>query len=268
MFTEFLKSGVYLRNWSPKTVKIYERTFKSYGSEPITKASLDAWIIRMREKGLTPGGCNVYIRCMNAFCEWMFLEGKTTERLKLKLFHVNPPPVTVLEPTDIRRLMTTLPKRSSYLRVSTLCMLLLDTGLRIDEALQLTRESIDLDNLLVTVRGKGNKVRRIPFSPEMRKHLYRYMARVNRPFVFGTATGTKMSYRNARRSIGLCFKTAGVTKHVHPHLLRHTFAANYMRNNGNVYQLSRLLGHASVVTTERYLRGLQVQELKHVSPLQ
>lgn len=71
MFQEFLKSGLYLRGWSPKTVLVYKRAFTSFqqsqrddtgtpeGAPDISKAQLEAWIVWMR--GRTPSGCNIYI---------------------------------------------------------------------------------------------------------------------------------------------------------------------------------------------------------------
>ncbi len=66
----FLKAGIYLRNWSPRTVPTYRQAlvcfYQSAPAEAIpAKSHLDAWVIAMRKGGLTPGGCNVYIRTVN-----------------------------------------------------------------------------------------------------------------------------------------------------------------------------------------------------------
>lgn len=267
MFQKFVQHGLYLRGWSPKTAAIYERAFSSYQkvhpTGEISKSNLETWVMWMKEKGHTPAGANIFIRCLTAYCHWLHEEGHVPELLKLKQLRAHPKPVTILTPADIKLLMHSK-KRS---RAWVLCMLLADTGVRVDEALSLRPQDVDFDNLLITVKGKGSKIRRIPFSVEMRKHLFRYVSKVSRPYVFGTSTGTKMSYRNARRGVSQVFRDAGVQKHVFCHLLRHTFASNFMRAGGNIYTLCRLLGHASVTTTERYLRGLQTTELQHLSPL-
>lgn len=71
--------------------------------------------------------------------------------------------------------------------------------------------------LLLTVLGKGSKERKVPFSPEMRKHLWAFMNRAPRRYVFGTKNDTRMTYRNAYRSVKLCFAACGVTgAHVQP----------------------------------------------------
>lgn len=82
--------------------------------------------------------------------------------------------VATVTPAQIRVLVAFRPKCFAQLRVHAVACLLLDAGLRIDEALSLEPSGLDFDNLLVTVRGKGQKERRILFSHEMRKILYRW----------------------------------------------------------------------------------------------
>lgn len=146
--------------------------------------------------------------------------------------------------------------------------MLLDTGCRIDEVLKLKKADVNLDNLLITVDGKGGKQRRVPFSFEFRKHLYRYLLKAPSDYVFGTRNNTHVSYRNAYRNLKLCLASMGIEgEHIHPHTTRHTFPCNYIRSGGNLYSLSRILGHSSVAVTQTYLRGLQIEETKHHSPL-
>lgn len=147
---------------------------------------------------------------------------------------------------------------------------MLDTGCRIDEALNLKASDVDFDNLLLTVLGKGSKPRRIPFSEDLRRHLWPYSQKITTRFLFGTKTGTRVTYRNAYRNIKACCATAGVIgEHVHPHNFRHKFACTFIKRGGSVVALSRILGHSSITTTQTYLRGLQIgdfQEQRHLSP--
>lgn len=78
-----------------------------------------------------------------------------------------------------------------------------------------------------------------------------------------------MTYRNALRDLTRFCARVGITTHVHPHALRHTFAANYIRSGGDVYRLSRILGHADISTTALYLRSMGFEALRegHRSPL-
>lgn len=284
-FEQFIHSGLYLRNWSAKTPLIYRRAFTSFQQSlpgrsandqadtahvpgEFSKTQLEAWVIGLRQRGLSPAGINIYIRAMNSFSSWLKENDHITQTVKLKQFKAHAKPVTTFSEAEIKAMMASKPKRLTYQRTWILIVLMLDTGCRIDEVLNLKKNGIDFDNLLITVDGKGSKVRRIPFSPEMRKHLWLYVKRVPTDYLFGTRTGTRLMYNNARRSIRHCFNAIGVRgPHVHPHNLRHTFACNYIKQGGNIFTLSRLLGHSSVTTTQTYLRGLQVEDLKHYSPV-
>jgi site-specific recombinase XerD len=73
--------------------------------------------------------------------------------------------------------------------------------------------------------------------------------------------GQQMRYRNAYRDLKAVFAKAGVTgDHIHPHALRHCFACNWVKRGGNVYTLSRILGHSNISITGTYLRGLGVAD--------
>lgn len=292
LFEQFVQSGLYLRAWSPKTAILYRQAFQNFqrfqqslretpeppneSGKVISKAQLEAWVVWMRQSGKTPAGCNIYICVFNAFSSWLKEQGHVREHLRLAKLKNHPKPVQVLSEAEIRLLLSRKPKRLLYLRTWTFILMLLDTGCRIDEILSLPRAGVDFDNLLLTVIGKGNKTRKIPFSSEGRKHLWtfcqKWEARNGKhPLLFSTERGNGIKYRNAYRDLKACFRVAGVEgEHIHPHNLRHTFACTYIKRGGSVVALSRILGHSSITTTQTYLRGLQIDdfgEARHLSPL-
>jgi integrase/recombinase XerD len=292
LFENYIKAGLYLRGWSPKTAVIYRRAFTSFqqslpvdvrvaaGSTNDTtaclrKAQLEAWIIARRQAGMSPCGVNIYIRAMNSFSAWLKEEGHA-EQIVLKQLKAPIKAVTVFSDQDIHLLLAFKPRTFTDTRLWTLTQLLLDTGCRINELLSIENQAIDLDNLILTVNGKGDKQRKVPFSIEARKVLWRYCeARRRRgipgTLLFSSHSGSKLMYRNIYRDIiKLCLRV-GITKRVHPHLTRHTFACHFMKNGGSIYSLSRILGHSSVSTTQLYIRGLGVEDFKEeharLSPL-
>ncbi len=262
-FDQFIKHGLYLRNWSATTVRTYRQGLNSLANDTPTKVVLDAWVIGLREKGLTPGGCNMYIRTVNSYLSWLKDEGHLETPLRVKLLRAPQRQHTLLSPADIKALLVFKATGLSERRTRTLALLLLDTGVRITEALTLERQKVSLDDLLLTVWGKGAKERQVAFSHELRPVLFRWIAHAPASsFVFTTKSGARLSCRNAFREIQILCERAGVTTHCHPHLFRHQFAANYIRQGGDIYRLSRLLGHTSVSTTQIYLRSLGVEELR------
>ena len=175
--------------------------------------------------------------------------------------------IATLTPDQIKRLIAYKPKGVNQTRTHTAALLILDGGYRISELLGLPFDLCDFENLVVKVRGKGGKYRLVPLSIEMRKTLYRYASKHSAPEidVWKTRNGTSVTVRNFERDLKVIGRQVGITGvRFSPHTLRHTFAVSYLRNGGNLYYLSRLLGHSSVKTTEVYLHSVGVDELAAV----
>lgn len=272
-FEQYLKHGLYLRGWSPKTVAVYRRAFGSLPSHNPTKQELESWVVSLREQGREPTCINIYIRAMNAFFHWASEESLMPLRLNQKQVPIPHKQLTGVSDQEVARILSFRPKVRNNLRTWTLIQLLLDTGLRIDEAVCATTDNLDLDNLYLKVKGKGNKERIVPLSIECRKVLFRYLLFREKEYsqskyIFCTRTGTMLSYRNVYRDIKTLCKRAGVIgEHIHPHSFRHKFATTYIRKGGDIYRLSRILGHSSTTTTEIYLRSMGIGEIgeKHSS---
>jgi len=128
----FLQHGIYLRNWSKLTVRTYRVGLASLGEELPTKDQLEAWIVFLRSRGLTPAGCNTYIRPVNSYLAWLHEQGHIPSTLRLKKLRAPLLQKTLLSVADIKALLLFKPKRHQR-RVWTLVLLLLDTGIRIDE---------------------------------------------------------------------------------------------------------------------------------------
>lgn len=266
---QFLEYGRYVRNWSPRTVRCYSKALAVYtrtGSEMPTKANLQAFVARMRQEGRSVGGCNVCIRTVNSLLTWMHDEGLIADPLKVKLLRAERTVVTALSDADLKRLLWAPSKGT---RAWVLIALILDTGLRIDEALGLERSNVDLERLTLKVMGKGRKERLVPISSQLRKHLWRWLKKSTGRYVFCTRSGGRLNYRNAYRDVQTICHSRGVV--AHPHAFRHCFAVTYIRNGGDIYKLSRILGHTSITTTSLYLRSMGLETLREgheqLSPL-
>lgn len=115
-----------------------------YDGPPLpTKTTLQNFGIRLRERGIRPVTCNTNIGAMNAFCAWLHAEGHVAERIKLPKLRVERRIIQLLDDAQMRALVTHLA-----------ALLILDTGQRISEALNLRTADIDFDNLILKV-GKG-----------------------------------------------------------------------------------------------------------------
>jgi integrase/recombinase XerD len=168
--------------------------------------------------------------------------------------------IQTLTDEEMQRPLAVKPHRFEQWRLHALVCLLLDVGLRIEEALTLRVRDLDLDNLLVTVFGKGRKERRVLFSFELRKVPFRYEKIRTKQcprceLLFPSREGTHWDQRNSLRGLHL-LQGRLVLKTFGWHRLRHTFATNYLRQGGDIVRLSMVLGHSQVTTTQRYLHLL------------
>ena len=260
---QFIRERQYLNNVTPATVSWYRHCFRWLPTEEPTQRHLNDMVLRMRESGNKITGCNSVIRCINTYCHWLTGTdrscgaGCTHPRLsKLR------EPRTVL-PTFTEEQVKLLvryrpPVRNQHQRkLHLLVLFLFDTGARITEALTLHVQDIDFNNLLVTLDGKGRKQRIVPFSPELRRPLFRWIQDQklkSSDRAFGTSVGTLWSRHNVLRNIKtLCSHLGFEPPARTTHALRHTYATNYLRRGGNVFLLQRSLGHNDLSTTRAYI---------------
>jgi len=117
--------------------------------------------VELRQRSVSPITINSYLRCINAYFRWLHDEyGKNLVTIpKLK---EEQKILATFSPSAIRS-MVSYKADPSERRLHTLICLLFDTGLRISEALSLTKENVDLDNLSIKVHGKGGKHRLVTF---------------------------------------------------------------------------------------------------------
>jgi site-specific recombinase XerD len=265
----FVHHGRYLRGWSPHTVRTYTQVLSGFRVEHVSKQSLHEYILLLQARGLTPGGINIHLRTVNSFLTWLHEEGHTEQRHRVRLLRAPKKVIPLLSDSDIKRLLTFKGQNRPMRRIHALVLLLLDTGLRISEALTLERSRVDLERRCVTVNGKGSRERVVPISIEGRKALFLWISHSKGRYVFSTTGEGRLAYRNAYRDMQQLCQRAGLSCHVHPHSLRHCFSVNYIRNGGDVYRLSRILGHSSITTTSLYLRSMGFESLQegHRSPL-
>jgi integrase/recombinase XerD len=265
LFSDFLAQRRYLRNVTPSTIEWYDTAFKAlqrtHGADPqLTRNSLQAFVVDLRQRGVKPISCNTYIKALNAFCRWLHDEGHLSARLELPTLNLEKRILQTLTDEQIRVLLSGRPKTFDQWRLHALISLLLDTGVRIEEALTLRTGDVDFDNLLLTVFGKGRKERRLPFSFELRKVLFRWqqVRQQSQPrceLVFPSRRGTHWDQRNSLRGLHLLQQKLDLPTFGW-HRLRHTFATNYLRHGGDIVRLSMVLGHTQITTTQRYLHLL------------
>jgi site-specific recombinase XerD len=210
--------------------------------------------------GVSAISVNTYLRGLKAYCRWLHAEGHLPELFKITFLKTETKILTVLSQAQIDKLLAYKPVGATATRTHVAALLMLDCGLRISEVTGLRYDRVNWDQLVLEVRGKGNKWRAIPFSEPMRRILYRYTKGHQNGLVFGTRNGTRVSVRNFERDLAELCKRLQISG-CSPHALRRTFACAYLKRGGNLEFLRRILGHQSISTTQKYVEGLDVEDL-------
>lgn len=150
---------------------------------------------------------------------------------------------------------------------------LYDTGMRVSECADLSYDEIDFENRIITVIGKGNKQRYLPFGKYLIKALDDYAKKCRRPlmqeyhqqhdFVFVNQHGKHITSRGIEYAMDEIIKNTSLTTKIHPHMLRHTFATEMLNNGADLRTVQELLGHSSLSTTQIYTHVTSENLLKN-----
>ena len=145
------------------------------------------------------------------------------------------------------------------LRNRTLIEVMYACGLRLSEISSLKIDRISFDEEILVVLGKGNKERIVPFYPACGQLIQLYLKQA-RPLwnqqksdaLFINQKGTTLSGRSIETIIKDCCMEAGLGEHVHPHMIRHSFATHLLDNGADLRLVQQLLGHQNLSTTQIY----------------
>ena len=202
-------------------------------------------------------------RAIRSFSTWAneeeYLDENVMRRLKLpQLPNTNPEP---LSEEEIQRVLkASLYETDEKLRNFAILMLFLDTGIRLDELVNLKLSKIDFAIGEMTVFGKGRKERKVPIVTQAKRALMDYVTiqRSNpvnpqhEDIVFLNADGFPITH-DAVEKVFLRVKRAADVPKFHPHVCRHTLSVRYLMNGGDAFSLQKILGHTSLEMTRRYV---------------
>lgn len=184
---------------------------------------------------------------------------------KVELARTTRKQVTFLTPEEVERLLAVCNISNIMgLRDRAILELLFSSGLRVSELVGLDRDHINLKRREFTVRGKGQKDRPIFISPEAADWLTKYLGQRqdNVKPLFVRYSGQKkidtsgnfhrLTARSVQRMVAKTALLAGITKHVSPHTLRHSFATDLLMNGADIRSVQSMLGHSNIATTQIY----------------
>lgn len=175
----------------------------------------------------------------------------------------------LLDVDEINRVLAKVPQTPLQLRDHAMIELMYSSGLRLAELVNLNLHDINLSQAQVQVSGKGNKSRYLPIGAAACQALRHWLrARrdliaANEAAVFINNRGTRLSPRAVQQRMAQSGREQGLEKHVHPHMLRHSFASHLLESSGDLRAVQEMLGHADISTTQIYTH-LDFQHLAQV----
>ena len=270
----FLEDLTHRRGLAAHTVKNYRSDLLQFRA--FAEASLDikawsgvdvltirAFLAELHKNGIARASIARKLASIRTFFRYLTREGRVdknparlvaTPRLDKKV-------PARLEQSEVERLLDA-PDASTALgrRDRAMLELLYATGLRVGELVSLDLATLDLDNRLVRVHGKGNKERIVPFgelaADALRVYLQdrRELVRAGRgtDALFLNARGGRLTSRSVRRLTDRYLQLAALSASLSPHSLRHAFATHLLERGCDLRSIQELLGHESLSTTQKY----------------
>ncbi len=280
---EFLEYLEIERGRALKTIENYNRYLTRFflhtkvaAPKDITERKVREFRLWLNRQGGTEGTMkrrtqNYYLIALRAFLK--FLRKRDIKSLspeKIELAKVPARDLDLITSAELAKLLNaprealkkakTETQKLRYMRDGAMLELLFSTGLRVSELCALNRD-IDLTRDEMAVRGKGDKVRVVFFSPSAKATLQEYLdARtdlddelfINLGPNASRGENRRLSPRSIERILKHYATLAGITKKVTPHGLRHSFATDLLSNGADLRSVQALLGHANITTTQIY----------------
>jgi integrase/recombinase XerC len=238
------------------------------GLETLQAERLRAFVAAEHRRGLSPKSLQRRLSACRSYFQWLLKNGRIALNPAAAIRAPKAPRKLpqVLDADEAARLVEVPTDVKLGLRDRALLELFYSSGLRLSELCALRWHDLDLGNGLVTVLGKGSKQRSVPVGSHARAALQAWREETRAPDgapVFPGRGGAPISQRAVQARIRQLAQRQGMFKHVHPHMLRHSFASHMLESSGDLRGVQELLGHADIATTQIYTH-LDFQHLAKV----
>lgn len=255
----------YTLSWYSQKLKDFAGWLNGEDVLQVSARAIRRYIADKMAQGFKPATVRGYFDALRAFYGFLVAD-EIMDEVANPMRRVSPPrvPQQVVEPLtqqQVQRLLAVFNrKRMTGQRNYMMCLLILDTGLRVSELARLTMRDVNLEARRLKVWGKGNKQRWVYMGTKVAEMLKHYIedCRLHlangSDVVFPSWAGRQMASRSISRVMQEHFDKAGIPRaHSSAHRLRHTFAVNFLRGGGGVFHLKKMLGHATLDMTLRYV---------------
>lgn len=224
---------------------------------------LSDYLEHKKQLGLSAASIKLIVVALKIWFRWLQIR-KRIERDPAEVIplpHVERYLPETMNELQVERLLDGIPEDGPRaFRDRAMLELLYASGLRVSELVNARLENLDLDNRVIRVTGKGNKMRLVPVGSKARDAISVYLERERPQFVkkrtgseiFLSSRGTKLTTVRVWQIVKEIAKNAGMEMNVYPHLLRHSFATHLLSNGADLRIIQEMLGHADISTTQIY----------------
>ena len=242
----------------------------------VSRQQLIAYLVRLKQEGRAASTVARKLASIKAFYRFLtaerYIRRNPAEVLEAASRGLHLP--KVLSVQEVERLLDepNLGTLDGY-RDKTMLELLYATGMRVSELVNVPMKNVDMKMQYVIVMGKGSKERMLPLGRTALHYLEHYLSVVRPQLLHGkpdaavelfvTGWGGPMTRERFYEIIVAYGKSAGISKRVTPHMLRHSFATHLLNNGTDLRIVQELLGHADISTTQIYTH-LDVERLRDV----
>ena len=277
----FLHQLATIRRLSPNTVAAYRRDLEALlgfvRRENLESLSaLDSYHVRRFaaenfRQGLSPRSIARRLSAVRSLLGALVRDGVLEANVAVNVQAPKPSRrlPAALDADQVSRLLEHTGENVMTIRDRAMFELLYSSGLRLAELVGLDLDSIDLAERTCRVLGKGSKSRVVPFGKKALEALRQWLlarpeiSAQGEPALFVSRRGSRLSMRSVQARLGEWSRRQSLPVHVHPHMLRHSFASHLLESSGDLRAVQELLGHSSISTTQIYTH-LDFQHLAHV----
>ena len=242
----------------------------------VSRRQLLAYLSQLKQAGRSPTTIARKLASIKAFYRFLtaerYIRRDPAEVLEAAQKGIHLPKFLSVQEVDELLEQPNLGTPEGY-RDKTMLETLYATGMRVSELVSVPVENVDLKMQYLIVMGKGSKERMLPLGRTALKYLERYLNVVrpqllhNKPDsckeLFVTSWGGPLTRQRVNELLEGYAQSAGITKRVTPHMLRHSFATHLLNNGTDLRVVQELLGHADISTTQIYTH-LDMARLREV----
>lgn len=245
-------------------IAFLENSCEIYEIEDAQRSHIAAWLEEQRKAGIQALSRRRHLFAVKAFFSFLVAERLIAENITASI--ISPEfgrklPHSLTE-GDVALLLNSINGRSPYdVRDRAILELFYACGLRVSELTSLKMNDVKVDEKLVKCTGKGGKSRVVPLGTGAYDALINYLDLGRERFARGNASevglfltqrGAPFTRQGIFKMLAKRAKDALLKEHVHPHMLRHSFATHLLANGAPVRVIQEMLGHADIATTQVY----------------